>query len=53
MCQIVEVLIKYLETFVEKIILIGIQPKNLSGKITLIIKKSGLKDRKYNYYKKQ
>lgn len=34
------VLIKYLDNFVKKIILIGIQPKEMTGKITDIVKKN-------------
>jgi len=37
------VLIKYLEISIEKIFLIGIQPKEMSGKITPYVKKSGEK----------
>jgi len=36
----VSVLIDYLERFIDNIILIGIQPKNMSGQITEIVKKS-------------
>ena len=35
------VLIKYLEPYVEKIVLIGIEPKIFSGKISSSVKKSG------------
>jgi hydrogenase 3 maturation protease len=34
------VLIKYLDNFVKKIVLIGIQPKKMSGKMTAIVKKN-------------
>ena len=37
----ISVLIGYLEQYVKDIIFIGIQPKEMSGKITLIVKESG------------
>jgi hydrogenase 3 maturation protease len=37
----ISVLIGYLERYVKKIIIIGIQPKAMSGKITSSVKKSG------------
>jgi hydrogenase 3 maturation protease len=37
----ISVLISYLEQYVEKIYFIGIQPKNMSGEINKIVKKSG------------
>jgi hydrogenase 3 maturation protease len=37
----ISVLITYLEPYVENIVLIGIEPKVFSGKITDIVKKSG------------
>lgn len=37
----ISVLIDYLEQYIEKISLIGIQPKTMSGSITDIVKKSG------------
>ena len=48
----ISVLIGYLEKYVECIIFIGIQPKEMSGKLTSVVKKSGdkligiLKDKK-------
>jgi len=37
----ISVLIKYLETYVENIVLIGIEPETFSGKISNSVKKSG------------
>jgi hydrogenase 3 maturation protease len=37
----ISVLIKYLEKYVENIIFIGLQPKNMIGELTDIMKKSG------------
>jgi len=39
----ISVLMDYLEKYVESIFFIGIQPKTLSGKITVQVKKSGNK----------
>jgi len=36
----VSVLIKYLEQYVKNIVFIGIQPKNMSGKLTDVVKKN-------------
>lgn len=36
----VSVLMKYLEQYVKKVILIGIQPKNMSGEMTDVVRKN-------------
>ena len=37
----ISVLIEYLEQYVKKIIFIGIQPKEMSGELTSVVKKNG------------
>lgn len=37
----ISVLISYLESYVENILFIGIQPKTMSGELTMLVKKSG------------